>query len=56
MRKSNTQKRKSTRRRDLELQVREYVRRYRPELSDCEVTIGPGGLIATVRLTPKTEN
>jgi len=33
----------------LELQVREYIANYHPELRDASVEIGPGNTIARVR-------
>lgn len=40
-------------RRHLELQIREYIERYHPELRDAKISIRFTGTIATVREAPK---
>jgi hypothetical protein len=42
-------------RKPLELQVREYIERYHPDLGDVSIEIKPGNTIATVRSRPRSK-
>jgi hypothetical protein len=52
MKESKTPKPRHNKRRLLELQVREYIERYHPDLRDAIVEIHARGTIATVRKLP----
>jgi hypothetical protein len=55
MKQSKTPQRRTSKRRHQELQVREYIERYHPEMSGSEVEISPCGTFASVRETKKTD-
>ncbi len=55
MKRSRTPKRRPSKRHLAELQVREYIERYHPEMRGSEVEISPCGTFASVREAKKTD-
>jgi hypothetical protein len=55
MKQSKTPKRRTSKRRHQELQVREYIERYHAEMSGSDVEISPCGTFASVRKAQKMD-